>query len=202
MSNNQLFFEYIPFFIMAYLFGSVPFGLIFSRLMGIKNLREHGSGNIGATNALRVGGKKLGIATLMADALKGFMPVFLSKNEPELLTYMISLCAILGHIFPIWLKFKGGKGIATAFGITFAIDWHMGIIAAIVWLSCFSLSRYSSLSSIFAFAFLPLYAYYNNNNYLSCFALLLLIIILITHRQNIMRLVSGTENKFNNSSKK
>ena len=145
--------EYILVIFFSYLSGSIPFGLILTKFFGGKDLRKIGSGNIGATNVLRAGSKVVGYATLILDILKAITPVIYVKfNFPDFL-YIASLCAFLGHVFPVWLKFKGGKGVATYLGILFAINIYFGLVFIISWLIVFAISRFSSLSSLVASAF-------------------------------------------------
>ena len=140
--------DYLIVGIASYLMGSIPFGLILTKIFLNKDIRDIGSGNIGATNVLRTGNKLIGYATLILDIAKAIIPViFVKINYPELL-YIASLCAFLGHVFPIWLKFKGGKGVATYVGILFSINYLLGIIFAASWAIIFLMFRYSSLSSI------------------------------------------------------
>ena len=143
--------------IICYLLGSIPFGFIFTKIFLKKDIRDIGSGNIGATNALRTGNKYIGYATLFFDIIKAVIPIIYIKiNFPELL-YITSLCAFLGHVFPIWLKFKGGKGVATYLGILFAINIYFGLIFIFSWLVTFGLSKFSSLSSLIASISIPIY---------------------------------------------
>ena len=140
--------DYLIVGIVSYLMGSIPFGLILTKIFLNKDIREIGSGNIGATNALRTGNKLIGYSTLILDIAKAIIPIIYVKlNFPELI-YIASLCAFLGHVFPIWLKFKGGKGVATYLGILFSINLIYGFVFVISWMIVFLLSRYSSLSSI------------------------------------------------------
>jgi glycerol-3-phosphate acyltransferase PlsY len=149
--------------IASYLMGSIPFGLILTKLFLNKDIREIGSGNIGATNALRTGNKLIGYSTLLLDIAKAIIPVIYVKfNYPDLI-YIASLCAFLGHVFPIWLKFKGGKGVATYVGILFSINIILGLVFVTSWVFIFLLSRYSSLSSIVASILVP-YLYSNNRS--------------------------------------
>ena len=141
----------------SYLMGSIPFGLILTKLFLNKDIREIGSGNIGATNALRTGNKLIGYSTLIFDIAKAIIPVIYVKfNYPDLI-YIASLCAFLGHVFPIWLKFKGGKGVATYVGILFSINIILGLVFVSSWVFIFLLSKYSSLSSIIASLLVPIY---------------------------------------------
>ena len=143
--------------IISYLMGSIPFGLILTKIFLNKDIREIGSGNIGATNALRTGNKAIGYSTLLLDILKAVAPVIYVKIFYQDFLYIASLCAFLGHVFPIWLKFKGGKGVATYVGILFAINFYFGIIFAISWFVTFFISKFSSLSSLVGAASIPIY---------------------------------------------
>ena len=138
--------------IISYLMGSIPFGYILTKIFLKKDIREIGSGNIGATNALRTGNKTIGYLTLILDILKAVAPVLYVKIFYQDFLYIASLCAFLGHVFPIWLKFKGGKGVATYVGILFAINFYFGIIFILSWFITFFISKYSSLSSLVASA--------------------------------------------------
>ena len=140
--------EFLTIGIISYLMGSIPFGFILTKTFLKKDIREIGSGNIGATNALRTGNKLIGYSTLLLDVIKAILPVIYVKiNHPELI-YIASLCAFLGHVFPVWLKFKGGKGVATYVGILFTINIFLGFIFCVSWLLVFLVSKYSSLSSL------------------------------------------------------
>ena len=137
--------------------GSIPFGFILTKIFLKKDIREIGSGNIGATNALRTGNKAIGYSTLILDILKAIVPVIYVKIFYQDFLYIASLCAFLGHVFPIWLKFKGGKGVATYVGILFAINIYFGIIFAISWFITFFISKFSSLSSLIGAVSIPIY---------------------------------------------
>ena len=140
--------EFLTIGIISYLMGSIPFGFILTKIFLKKDIREIGSGNIGATNALRTGNKLIGYSTLLLDVMKAILPVLYVKIiHPELI-YIASLCAFLGHVFPVWLKFKGGKGVATYVGILFTINIFLGFIFCVSWLLIFLISKYSSLSSL------------------------------------------------------
>ena len=143
--------------IISYLMGSIPFGFILTKIFLKKDIREIGSGNIGATNALRTGNKSIGYSTLVLDIIKAVVPVVYVKIFYQDFLYVASLCAFLGHVFPIWLKFKGGKGVATYVGILFALNIYCGIIFTISWFITFFISKYSSLSSLVAAASIPIY---------------------------------------------
>tara|TARA_B110001450_G_C17525988_1_gene442596 strand:- start:353 stop:895 length:543 start_codon:yes stop_codon:yes gene_type:complete len=174
--------------------GSIPFGFILTKLFLKKDIRNIGSGNIGATNALRTGNKFLGYATLSLDITKAVLPiVFIKINHPEYI-FIASLSAFLGHVFPIWLKFKGGKGIATYIGILFSINLIYGSIFIVSWVIIFFISKYSSLSSIIASLLVPIYLLlFENSN--STFFLTMFVLILFTHRENVKRLKNKEENK-------
>ena len=181
--------------IISYLMGSIPFGLILTKIFLRKNIREIGSGNIGATNVLRAGNKVVGYATLILDILKSITPVIYIKfNFPDFL-YIASLCTFLGHVFPIWLKFKGGKGVATYLGILFAINIYFGLIFIISWLIIFAISRFSSLSSLIASASVPIYLVIISDFDQVFFFTIIFVLIFFTHRENIKRLKNKEETK-------
>ena len=187
--------EFLTIGIISYLMGSIPFGFLLTKFFLKKDIREIGSGNIGATNALRTGNKLIGYATLLFDVIKAVLPVMYVKiNYPELI-YIASLCAFLGHVFPIWLKFKGGKGVATYVGILLVINIFLGIVFIISWLIIFLISRYSSLSSLIGSLTIPLYIFFIGelNNIL--FFVIMFVLIFYTHRENIKRLKNKEENK-------
>ncbi len=188
----------IGFITATYFLGAVPFGLVFARWLTGKDPREHGSGNIGATNALRTGGKKVGIMTLIADILKGVLPVSLALylGFTDLEITLVALAAFLGHIFPVYLKFRGGKGVATMFGVL--IPWMpwVAVISFAVWLISFKLSRYVSLASILAGISLPILAWVLNAGSEAIFTCVILGgLMTIRHHSNIKRLITGTESK-------
>ncbi len=175
--------------------GSIPFGFILTKIFLKKDIREIGSGNIGATNALRTGNNFIGYSTLLLDVLKAVLPVIYVKlNYPELI-YIASLCAFLGHVFPIWLKFKGGKGVATYVGILFAINIFLGSIFCVSWLIIFLVSRYSSLSSLIGSLTIPVYIFLNDQISNAIFFGIMFVLIFYTHRENIKRLKNKEESK-------
>ena len=181
--------------IISYLMGSIPFGLILTKIFLKKNIRKIGSGNIGATNVLRTGNKIVGYSTLFLDILKAIIPVIYVKfNFPDFL-YIASLCVFFGHIFPIWLKFRGGKGVATYVGILFSINILLGLVFVTCWLIVFLISKYSSLSSIVAALSVPIYILImlEQNNII--FFTIMFILIFFTHRENIKRLKNKEESK-------
>lgn len=185
----------------AYLLGSIPFGLLLTHIFGAGDIRKIGSGNIGATNVMRTGRKGLAIATLLLDLGKGAAAVLLTKEFfGGNLATVAGLVAILGHIFPIWLSFRGGKGVATALGVYFALNFGFGLFVVAVWLLMFWVIRISSLAAIVSFCVAPVMAFLQEEYSLSAFALLLAFIIVFTHRQNISRLLSGAELGFNGGS--
>ena len=187
--------DYLIVGIVSYLMGSIPFGLILTKIFLNKDIREIGSGNIGATNALRTGNKLIGYSTLILDIAKAIIPViFVKINYPDLI-YIASLCAFLGHVFPIWLKFKGGKGVATYVGILFSINLLLGIIFAASWAIIFLMFRYSSLSSIIGSISIPIYILMTGQISNAIFFGIMFILIFFTHRENIKRLKNKEESK-------
>ena len=187
--------DYLIVGIASYLMGSIPFGLILTKIFLNKDIREIGSGNIGATNALRTGNKLLGYSTLILDIVKAVIPViFVKINYPDLI-YVASLCSFLGHVFPIWLKFKGGKGVATYVGILFSINFLLGIIFAASWCIVFLIFRYSSLSSIIGSISIPIYILITEQINNAIFFSIMFILIFFTHRENIKRLKNKEESK-------
>jgi len=181
--------------IISYLMGSVPFGFILTKIFLKKDIREIGSGNIGATNALRTGNKAIGYSTLVLDILKAVAPVVYVKIFYQDFLYITSLCAFLGHVFPIWLKFKGGKGVATYVGILFAINIYFGIIFTISWFVTFFISKYSSLSSLVGAASIPIYLLILTQFDHGIFFTIMFVLIFFTHRENIKRLKNKEETK-------
>ena len=181
--------------IISYLMGSIPFGFILTKIFLKKDIREIGSGNIGATNALRTGNKTIGYSTLVLDILKAVVPVIYVKIFYQDFLYIASLCAFLGHVFPIWLKFKGGKGVATYVGILFAINIYFGIIFAISWFVTFFISKYSSLSSLVGAASIPIYLLILSQFDQGIFFTIMFVLIFFTHRENIKRLKNKEETK-------
>jgi len=181
--------------IVSYLMGSIPFGFILTKIFLKKDIREIGSGNIGATNALRTGNKTIGYSTLVLDILKAVTPVVYVKIFYQDFLYIASLCAFLGHVFPIWLKFKGGKGVATYVGILFAINNYFGIIFIISWFVTFFISKYSSLSSLVGAASIPIYLLILTQFDQGIFFTIMFVLIFFTHRENIKRLKNKEETK-------
>jgi len=179
---------------LSYLMGSIPFGFILTNFFLKKDIRNVGSGNTGATNVLRTGNKLLGYGTLFLDVIKAVIPVIYVKlNYPDYI-FISSLCVFLGHVFPIWLKFKGGKGVATYVGILFSINLTIGFVFVAVWFLIFLISKYSSLSSILGTLSIPIYLLFFTNQNLLFFSIMFILII-YTHRENIKRLKNKEESK-------
>ncbi len=187
--------EILLIFSLSYLSGSIPFGLILAKFFLNKDLRKIGSKNIGATNVLRTGNKLIAGLTLMFDITKGVIPVLLTKEYFTDLIYLSSLAAFLGHIFPVWLKFKGGKGVATYLGILFVLSLNLSFIFCISWIIISLITKYSSLSSIMSALIIFIFAFLNNNFELTSYLFITFIIILYTHRQNIVRIKNKSEDK-------
>ena len=181
--------------IISYLMGSIPFGFILTKIFLKKDIREIGSGNIGATNALRTGNKTLGYSTLVLDILKAIIPVIYVKIFYQDFLYIASLCAFIGHVFPIWLKFKGGKGVATYLGILFAINFYFGIIFILSWFITFFISKFSSLSSLVGAVSIPIYLLILTQFDQVIFFTIMFVLIFFTHRENIKRLKNKEETK-------
>jgi len=180
---------------ISYLMGSIPFGLILTKIFLKKDIRKVGSGNIGTTNVLRTGNKVIGYLTLILDVLKAAIPVLYIKfNFPELV-YISSLSAFIGHVFPIWLKFKGGKGVATYVGILFSINYILGTVFAFSWLIVFFISKYSSLGSILSSLVIPIFIFLNSSYDNEYFFIIMFVLILYTHRENVKRLINKEESK-------
>ena len=181
--------------IFCYLLGSIPFGFLLTKIFLKKDIRNIGSGNIGATNVLRTGNKIIGYLTLSLDILKAVIPVLYIKfNYPELV-YVSSLSVFIGHVFPLWLKFKGGKGVATYVGILFSINYILGFVFVASWLIIFFVLRYSSLGSILATFIIPIFILFNPNYENEYFFIIMFILILFTHRENVKRLINKEESK-------
>ena len=194
--------------IICYLLGSIPFAYLVPKLFGFGDIRKIGSGNPGTTNVLRTGNKLLAIFVLVFDTLKGFIPLFYFKNyysfeniillqiQPEIIIYLICSFAIIGHIFPVWLKFKGGKGVATFIGYLFGANYFLALLFIFSWLTVAIISRYSSLSSIISLIIIPFISFYFFN-IITINALIFIIsfFIILKHYSNILRLLNKTENK-------
>ena len=181
--------------IICYLIGSIPFGYILTKVFLKKDIRDIGSGNIGATNALRTGNKTIGYATLFFDIVKAVIPIIYIKFNFTELLYIASLCIFLGHVFPIWLKFKGGKGVATYVGILFALNIYFGLVFVVSWFITFALFKFSSLSSLIASISIPIYLLILSKFDHVFFFTIMFVLIFFTHRENIKRLKNKEESK-------
>ena len=189
----------LPYYLAAlafgYLLGSIPFGLIFARMAGLGDIRKIGSGNIGATNVLRSGRKGIAALTLLADMLKGTLAAWLAGRYGPDPAIIAGLGAFLGHCFPVWLKFKGGKGVATYVGVLLALAWKAALVFAGVWLAVAAISRYSSLSALVATLAVPLALYWMGEIQVAELFVLMSALVWLFHRQNIARLLSGSESR-------
>lgn len=181
--------------ILGYFLGSLPFGLLITRIGGVEDIRSIGSGNIGATNVLRTGNKYMAAATLVADVLKGTIAVFVGNLLLPDGGLVAGLGAFIGHLHPIWLKFKGGKGVATFIGVLGAVFWPSALIFCLIWLVFAIIFRYSSLSSLTATTFAPVSLYAFGQTLAAILFLFMAILVFISHRENIVRLLAGKENK-------
>ena len=178
---------------LAYLLGSVPFGLILTRLAGLGDIRDIGSGNIGATNVLRTGSKPLAAATLLLDGGKGAAAVLIGAYWGPDMAVVAALGALVGHLFPVWLRFRGGKGVATGLGILLGLSWPAGALACATWLAVAGLARYSSLSALAAFALAPAWLWLLADPQKMEFSILMAVLVWLRHAGNIRRLLAGTE---------
>lgn len=185
--------------ILAYLIGAVPFGLLFTKVFSGVDVRSVGSGNIGATNVLRAAGKKAAVFTLLADCLKGIVPVLIIRLwlHDDALAVLTGIAAVLGHNFPMYLGFKGGKGVATSYGVILAMTPLLGLVCLLIWLGAALVWRYSSLSALISFLAYPflVFSWFPESKALGSLALFLAGMIYFRHRENIKRLVAGTESK-------
>ena len=180
--------------IFGYLLGSVPFGLVITRALGLGDLRQIGSGNIGATNVLRTGNKGAALATLLLDSGKGAIAVLLARHfGGETAAILAGGAAFLGHCFPVWLRFKGGKGVATFLGTLIALNWPLGLIACATWALTAAVTRISSLSALLAAALAPVFAWALGRPDIAAVAAFMAVLIFIRHHANISRLMAGTE---------
>ncbi len=186
-------------FIGAYLSGSVPYGLILGKMAGLGDIRKAGSGNIGATNVLRVGGKKLAAITLLLDALKGLVPVLIAKHIHMDYAVLAALGAVTGHLFPVWLRFKGGKGVATSIGVLLGLSWQLGACVICVWILVAMVGMYSSLAALAAFGAAPVMAIVltRGNYQIIIVTFIIAVAVWARHHANIKRLLTGTEGKMN-----
>ena len=188
-------------FLIGYLLGSIPFGLVLTRLAGTADLRTIGSGNIGATNVLRTGRKGLAAATLLLDALKGTAAVIIAGyfGGPNA-AMLAGLGAFLGHLFPVWLKFRGGKGVAVYIGILIGLFWPAAIVFCLIWLAMAFALRYSSLSALVASVITPLFLWWFGHAALAALFAVLTLLLIFMHRENIQRLLAGTEGRIGSRS--
>jgi glycerol-3-phosphate acyltransferase PlsY len=198
MSDDQL---TVPICLLGYLLGSIPFGLLLTRISGLGDIRGIGSGNIGATNVLRTGRKGLAAATLVLDGLKGAAAVLIARGllYDQDTALLAGLAAVLGHLFPIWLRFKGGKGVATGLGVLVAASWPIGAAACAVWLLVAGLARISSLASLAAFSFAPLAALVLEEFGVVKLSFTIAVLVFVRHQANIRRLLAGTEPRIGGS---
>lgn len=187
---------FLPPIVLAYLVGSIPFGLIITRLAGVGDIRQMGSGNIGATNVLRFGGKGAGALTLLLDASKGFLAAWLPFYflGPDV-AFFSAIAVVLGHMFPPWLKFRGGKGVATFLGVMLGLSWQTGLAAIAAWLIVALAFRYSSLAALVAVALTPVFGWFLGSPQVSSIAIILAVLVWIKHASNIRRLFSGKEGR-------
>jgi len=180
--------------VLGYLFGSVPFGLLLTKVAGLGDIRGIGSGNIGATNVLRTGRKGLAVATLLLDGLKGAAAVLVAQAlVGDDIALLAGLAAVLGHLFPVWLGFKGGKGVATGLGVLIAAAWPVGLVACVVWLVVAAASRRSSLAALASFASAPIVALILEDFSVVKLAFTIAVLVFVRHQANIRRLIAGTE---------
>ncbi len=179
----------------GYLLGSIPFGLLLTKWAGLGDIRAIGSGNIGATNVLRTGNKRLALLTLLLDGGKGAAALLIGAQWGLAMALAAGGGAMLGHLFPAWLKFKGGKGVATALGVLLALNWQVGVLACLTWLAVALLFRYSSLAALLALAAAPIYGYFLAGSTVALFALGLAILVWVRHHENIGRLLRGEESR-------
>jgi acyl phosphate:glycerol-3-phosphate acyltransferase len=182
-------------FLLGYLLGSIPFGLLLTRAAGLGDIRKVGSGNIGATNVLRTGRKGLAAATLLLDALKGVVAVLIADQVGQLAAVGAAAGAVLGHMFPVWLSFKGGKGVATTLGIMWGLSWPVGAIACASWLLFAAIFRYSSLAALLSVVIAAIAAWLLTDPKAATLLTLLVPLVWVRHHENIARLLKGTETK-------
>ena len=187
--------DFLLVFLYSYFLGSIPFGLIVTKIFLKKDIRNIGSGNIGTTNVLRTGKKSLAVATLLLDALKGYASVVISLIYFNDLIFLSALICFIGHVFPIWLSFRGGKGVAVYLGIIISLSFPLGIVFGVSWLFIALIFKYSSLSSMVGALIVLLYSILLNDYSLSFFLFMIFIIILFTHRENIRKLKNSEESK-------
>ncbi|WP_156850819.1 glycerol-3-phosphate 1-O-acyltransferase PlsY [Bartonella refiksaydamii] len=202
MSESETLLQFTTWFIflISYVIGSIPFGLLFTRLAKLGDVRTIGSRNIGATNVLRTGNKKIAALTLLCDILKGTVIILVIKflsapTENSIIVSLAGFFAFLGHLFPIWLKFKGGKGVATYLGVCLGVYWPAAIVFIVVWMAIFLLTRYSSLSALVAVVITAIFVFYFSDSYFYFMLIVMSIFVYIKHYANIGRLLVGKESK-------
>jgi glycerol-3-phosphate acyltransferase PlsY len=184
--------------VVGYFLGSIPFGLILTRMAGLGDIRDIGSGNIGATNALRTGNRWVASGTFIGDAGKGAVAVLIAPcfgGDPAVMATAAAAGAFLGHLYPVWLRFKGGKGVSTFIGINLALFWPVGVLFCLTWLGVAALFRYSSLAALVAAIATPLYLFLFGRTELVPLSVILVALIYLAHRENIGRLLAGTESR-------
>ncbi|WP_434722710.1 glycerol-3-phosphate 1-O-acyltransferase PlsY [Mesorhizobium sp. RIZ17] len=186
---------YVIALIFGYLLGSIPFGLLITRAAGLGDVRQIGSGNIGATNVLRTGNKGLAAATLLLDALKGTTAALIAGHFSPDYGLLAGFAAFLGHLFPVWLGFKGGKGVATYLGVLLGLAWQGMLVFAVVWLAMAFLFRYSSLAALAAAVIVPIALYFISTPQIAGLFAVMSLIVIVKHHANISRLLAGTEGK-------
>jgi acyl phosphate:glycerol-3-phosphate acyltransferase len=187
--------------VLGYLLGSVPFGIVITRAMGLGDLRQIGSGNIGATNVLRTGNKRAALATLVLDAAKGGVAVLIARwLLAEDAAQLAGLAAFLGHLFPVWLRFKGGKGVATFLGILLALDWRVGLAVCAIWAVAALVSRTSSVAALMAAASSSAWLFFFNNGRMLLVVMVMTLLVYFRHRSNLQRIKAGTEPKIGQKS--
>jgi glycerol-3-phosphate acyltransferase PlsY len=197
----------ISLFLFGYFIGSIPFGLILTKLSGLGDIRNIGSGNIGATNVLRTGNKKIALLTLILDGGKGALAIFITSLffnfflirsfiDLELLQSLVAVGAVIGHCFPVWLRFRGGKGVATGFGLIITLNIFVGLAALLIWIITTKIFKISSMSALLAYFLIPILMFFNSTeNYFLIASLLISSICWFQHRENIRRLINGSEPK-------
>tara|TARA_Y100000741_G_scaffold242196_1_gene185534 strand:+ start:310 stop:888 length:579 start_codon:yes stop_codon:yes gene_type:complete len=187
--------ELVIIILFSYLIGSIPFGYILTRMFLKKDIRKIGSGNIGATNVIRTGNKLIGYSTLFFDILKAVILILFIKINYSDYIYISSLCIFIGHVFPIWLNFKGGKGVASYVGILFCLDLMFGLVFIISWFICYLVTKYSSLSSLLGSLIVPFYVLFFLDEKNEFFFIIMFVLIFFTHRENVKRLINKEESK-------
>lgn len=201
LTINSMVVSVLAFLLLGYLFGSIPFGLLLTRATGMGDVRAIGSGNIGATNVLRTGSKKVAFATLLADILKGAVPVLIALYLADQMHAMFAgFGAFIGHIFPVWLKFKGGKGVATYLGVLLGMFWPLALVFGVSWLLTAYVRKISSLAALVACLVVAVAGYVFFDVVMFVFLAILAVIIFWAHRENIVRILNGTESKIRLSS--